>query len=89
MLLTFIKLPFVIKIFVLSIFEWLFYTGFMHQSFVSTIPPPTGMGGDSDFSLFRVLAYAPPCGDKLMVTTLLLGLPYTTEYLNGVSVTML
>ena len=27
-LLTFIKLPFVIKIIVLSIFEWLFYTGF-------------------------------------------------------------
>ena len=27
-LLTFIKLPFVIKICVLSIFEWLFYTGF-------------------------------------------------------------
>ena len=26
-LLTFIKLPFVIKIFVLSIFDWLFYTG--------------------------------------------------------------
>ena len=25
---TFIKLPFVIKIFVLSIFEWLFYTDF-------------------------------------------------------------
>ena len=25
---TFIKLPFVIKIFVLSIFDWLFYTGF-------------------------------------------------------------
>ena len=25
---TFIKLPFAIKIFVLSIFEWLFYTGF-------------------------------------------------------------
>ena len=25
---TFIKLPFVIKIFLLSIFEWLFYTGF-------------------------------------------------------------
>ena len=25
---TFIKLPFVIKIFVLSIFEWLFYMGF-------------------------------------------------------------
>ena len=28
LLLTFIKLPFVIKIFVLSIFDWLFYTGF-------------------------------------------------------------
>ena len=27
-LLTFIKLPFVVKIFVLSIFEWPFYTGF-------------------------------------------------------------
>ena len=27
-LLTFIKLPVVIKIFVLSIFEWSFYTGF-------------------------------------------------------------
>ena len=25
---TVIKLPFVIKIFILSIFEWLFYTGF-------------------------------------------------------------
>ena len=25
---TFIKLPFVIKIFILSIFEWSFYTGF-------------------------------------------------------------
>ena len=28
-LLTFIKLPVVIKIFVLSIFEWPFYTGFV------------------------------------------------------------
>ena len=27
-LLTFIKLPFVTKIFVLSVFEWPFYTGF-------------------------------------------------------------
>ena len=27
-LLSFIKLPFVIKVFVLSIFEWPFYTGF-------------------------------------------------------------
>ena len=27
----------------------------MHQSFVSTVPPLTGMGGDNDFSLFRAL----------------------------------
>ena len=32
-LLNFIKLPFVIKIFVLSIFEWLFYTGFIVINF--------------------------------------------------------
>ena len=29
LVLTFIKLPFVIKIFVLTIFEWPFYTGFI------------------------------------------------------------
>ena len=29
---TFIKLPFIIKIFVLSIFEWPFYTGFTVHS---------------------------------------------------------
>ena len=43
---TFIKLPFVIKIFVLSIFEWPFYTGFTviallirfkHENFNMTI----------------------------------------------------
>ena len=28
---TFIKLPFIIKIFVLSVFEWPFYTGFTVQ----------------------------------------------------------
>ena len=32
MLLSFIKLPFVIKIFVLFIFEWPFYTGFTVQT---------------------------------------------------------
>ena len=41
--LTFIKLPFVIKIFVLSIFEWPFYTGF------------TVVGVDSIF-IFRVFS---------------------------------
>ena len=34
-LLTFIKLPFVIKIFVLSIFEWPFYTGFTDRKTVN------------------------------------------------------
>ena len=33
-LLAFIKLPFVIKNFVLSIFEWLFYTGITVHVFV-------------------------------------------------------
>ena len=34
---TFIKLPFVIKIFVLSIFEWPFYTGFTVVNFLANI----------------------------------------------------
>ena len=34
-LLTFIKLPFIFKTFVLSIFEWLFYTGFAVMCYVS------------------------------------------------------
>ena len=33
-LLTFIKLPYVIKIFVMTIFEWPFYTGFTVFSFI-------------------------------------------------------
>ena len=37
-LLTFIKLPFVIKIFVLSIFEWLLKTG------LTAFRPPGGFG---------------------------------------------
>ena len=37
LLLTFIKLPFVIKIFVLSIFEWPFYTGFTVQVDFTTL----------------------------------------------------
>ena len=36
-LLTFIKLPFVIKIFVLSIFEWLLKTGF--TVFINNVQP--------------------------------------------------
>ena len=38
-LLTYIKLPFVIKIFVLSNFEWQFYTGF--TVFLDQIAPPS------------------------------------------------
>ena len=34
---TFIKLPFVIKIFVLSIFEWPLYTGFTIMQFFSSL----------------------------------------------------
>ena len=38
-----IKLPFVIKIFVLSIFEWLFYTGFtVSQKLLSAVIPFEG-----------------------------------------------
>ena len=37
-LLTFIKLPFVIKIIVLSIFEWSFYTGFTVQAKMAMWP---------------------------------------------------
>ena len=36
-LLTFIKLPFVIEIFVLSIFEWRFYTGFTVSTLYSAV----------------------------------------------------
>ena len=61
----------------------------MHQSFVSTAPPPKGMGGDNDFSLSRALVQAMPCGDKLMVTILLLAPPYNTENITGVSFPML
>ena len=34
---TFIKLPFVIKIFVLSIFEWPFYTGLLFYPFIEGV----------------------------------------------------
>ena len=38
-LLTFIKLPFVIKIFILSIFEWVFYTGLTVYKTLATLLP--------------------------------------------------
>ena len=36
------KLPYVIKIFVLSIFEWLFYSGFTVTMYVTKSPHPNG-----------------------------------------------
>ena len=52
-------------------------------------PTPTGMGRDNDFLLFKALVLAPPCGDRLMVTTLLLAPPYITENLTGVGIQIL
>ena len=34
----------------------------MHQSFVTTAPPPTGNSGDNDFSSIRALLKALHCG---------------------------
>ena len=44
-LLTFIKLPIVIKIFVLSIFEWPFYTGLTVPSLLVASPPSASLSG--------------------------------------------
>ena len=52
----------------------------MHQLFVSTAPSPTGI---------VTFPFSEPCGDKLMVTTLLVAPPYPTENLIGVSDPML
>ena len=51
----------------------------MHQSFVSSAPPPTGKGGDYDFSTFMALLKAPSPGGKLEVKTLLFAPPFTIE----------
>ena len=49
---TFIKLPFVIKIFILSIFEWPFYTGFtVYQNFHKS----GRCGSDTDFFTKQML----------------------------------
>ena len=56
----------------------------MHQSFVTTAPPPTGKGGDYDFSAFSALLK----GGKLEVKTLLFVLPFAIENLPGVRILM-
>ena len=43
---AFIKLPFIIKIFVLSIFEWVFYTGFTVYNLYIKISPSLKIGRD-------------------------------------------
>ena len=51
-------------------------------------PQPTGMGGDSYFSILKSLVrlvLARPCGDKLMVTPLS---PTPQEHITGVRVPM-
>ena len=45
---TFSKLPFVIKIFVLSIFEWPFYTGFTVLTVVSIVLQSSAVGRESN-----------------------------------------
>ena len=51
-LLTFIKLPFVIKTFVLSIVEWLFYTGF-------TVAPAINYKGKSGLNVCGSFLFGP------------------------------
>ena len=58
-ILTFIKLPFVIKIFVLSIFEWPFYTDFTVFVYFKLfeIPNFEGLPTSSWFCLFLLMVY--------------------------------
>ena len=51
---TFIKLPFVIETYVLSFFEWPFYTGFTVISYTRTCPP---VCGDNPRALASGLSY--------------------------------
>ena len=55
-LLAFIKLPFVIKIFVLSIFEWPFYTVFTVNGFIMT---KSEKAGQNQNMLWPCLCYLP------------------------------
>ena len=40
---------------ILYLYILLMHDHFMYQSFVTTAPPPTGNGGDYDFSAFSAL----------------------------------
>ena len=55
-LLTFIKLPFVIKIFVLFIFEWPFYTGFtVYENEISYFSTKTYVDGTQKSCLIEMV----------------------------------
>ena len=64
----------------------IFITHFMHQSFVTTAPPPTGNSGDNDFSSIRALLKALHCGDLLSVIALLfIRVNFTGVYLGNIT----
>ena len=59
MLSTFIKLPYVIRIFVLSIFEWPFYTSFIvhHSETDNVLCPPELYPGHTFVILFNQFSF--------------------------------
>ena len=59
----------------------------MHQSFVTTAPPPMGKGGDNLTFQFSMPCYK-PLGGKLEVTTLLFAPPLTIENIPGLRILM-
>ena len=58
---------------------------FMHQSFVTTDPPPIGNSGDNDFSSITALLKALYCGDLLRVIALLFIRVNSTGYIYIIS----
>ena len=58
---------------------------FMHQSFVTTAPPPTGKGRNYNFS-FQCLVIEPHPRDKLEVKTMLFALPFAIVNLPGLRI---
>ena len=59
----------------------------MHQSFVTTVPPPTGNSGDDDFSSITALLKALYYGDLLRVIALLFIWVNSTGYIYVISQT--
>ena len=61
---------------------------FMHQSFVTTAPPPTGKGGDYDFSVSVPCCKPHSRLGELEVKTFLLATALAIENLPGVRILM-